>query len=205
METLYVDIPQENLGDILQALAARKAEVTNMEHHPHSVLVEAVIPTRGLIGFETDLVNVTKGLGIASHLFKEYGPHKGDIPSRGKGVLVSMEGGTSMAYALDTIQERGRLFIGPQEEIYEGMIIGENARPDDLPVNPCKAKKLTNMRSQGDGKGISLQPPQIMTLERSLEYIAPDEYVEVTPKTLRLRKKILDANMRKRASAKTVA
>jgi len=205
METLYVDIPQENLGDILQALAARKAEVTNMEHHPHSVLVEAVIPTRGLIGFETDLVNVTKGLGIASHLFKEYGPHKGDIPSRGKGVLVSMEGGTSMAYALDTIQERGRLFIGPQEEIYEGMIIGENARPDDLPVNPCKAKKLTNMRSQGDGKGISLQPPQIMTLERSLEYIGPDEYVEVTPKTLRLRKKILDANMRKRASAKTVA
>ena len=205
METLYVDIPQENLGDILQTLAARKAEVTNMEHHPHSVLVEAVIPTRGLIGFETDLVNVTKGLGIASHLFKEYGPHKGDIPSRGKGVLVSMEGGTSMAYALDTIQERGRLFIGPQEEIYEGMIIGENARPDDLPVNPCKAKKLTNMRSQGDGKGISLQPPQIMTLERSLEYIAPDEYVEVTPKTLRLRKKILDANMRKRASAKTVA
>ncbi|MBJ7326699.1 MAG: translational GTPase TypA [Chthoniobacterales bacterium] len=205
METLYVDIPQENLGDILQTLAARKAEVTNMEHHPHSVLVEAVIPTRGLIGFETDLVNVTKGLGIASHLFKEYGPHKGDIPSRGKGVLVSMEGGTSMAYALDTIQERGRLFIGPQEEIYEGMIIGENARPDDLPVNPCKAKKLTNMRSQGDGKGISLQPPQIMTLERSLEYIGPDEYVEVTPKTLRLRKKILDANMRKRASAKTVA
>ncbi|MEI7865432.1 MAG: translational GTPase TypA [Chthoniobacterales bacterium] len=205
METLYVDIPPENLGDILQSLATRKAEVTNMEHHPHSVLVEAVIPTRGLIGFETDLVNVTKGLGIASHLFKEYGPHKGDIPSRGKGVLVSMEGGTSMAYALDTIQERGRLFIGPQEEIYEGMIIGENARPDDLPVNPCKAKKLTNMRSQGDGKGISLQPPQIMTLERSLEYIAPDEYVEVTPKTLRLRKKILDANMRKRASAKTVA
>jgi len=199
LETLYVDVPTDNLGDILQSLASRKAEITNMEHKSHSVLVQATIPTRGLIGFETDLVNVTKGHGIASHLFKEYGAHKGDIPSRNNGVLVSMEGGTSMAYALDTIQERGRLFIGPQEEIYEGMIIGENARPDDMPVNPCKAKKLTNMRSQGDGKGISLQPPLVMSLERSLEYISPDEYVEVTPKSLRLRKKILDANARKRA------
>jgi GTP-binding protein len=199
METLYVDVPSENLGDILQSLAGRKAEIVNMEHKPHSVFVQATIPTRGLIGFETDLVNSTKGHGIASHLFKEYGAHKGDIPSRGNGVLVSMEAGTSMAYALDGIQERGRLFIGPQEEIYEGMIIGENSRPDDMPVNPCKAKKLTNMRSQGDGKGISLAPPVVMTLERSLEYIAPDEYVEATPKSLRLRKKILDANARKRA------
>ena len=199
LETLYVDVPTDNLGDILQSLASRKAEITSMEHKSHSVLVESTIPTRGLIGFETDLVNVTKGHGIASHLFKEYGAHKGEIPSRNNGVLVSMEGGTSMAYALDTIQIRGRLFIGPQEEIYEGMIIGENARPDDMPVNPCKAKKLTNMRSQGDGKGISLAPPLVMSLERSLEYIAPDEYVEVTPKSLRLRKKILDANARKRA------
>lgn len=199
LETLYVDVPSENLGDILQSLAGRKAEIVNMEHKSHSVLVEATIPTRGLIGFETDLVNVTKGHGIASHLFKEYGPHKGEIPSRNNGVLVSMEGGTSMAYALDTIQERGRLFIGPQEEIYEGMIVGENARPDDMPVNPCKAKKLTNMRSQGDGKGISLAPPLVMSLERALEYIAPDEYVEATPKSLRLRKKILDATARKRA------
>ncbi|HEY8900687.1 MAG TPA: translational GTPase TypA [Chthoniobacterales bacterium] len=200
IESLYVDVPPDNLGDILQSLAGRKADIVNMEHNPHSVLVEATIPTRGLIGFETDLVNVTKGHGIASHLFKEYGPHKGDIPSRSRGVLVSMEGGTSMAYALESIQERGRLFIGPQEEIYEGMIVGENARADDMPVNPCKAKKLTNMRSQGDGKGISLAPPLVMSLERSLEYIAPDEYVEATPKTLRLRKKILDANARKRAA-----
>jgi GTP-binding protein len=200
METLYVDVPQENLGDILQSLAGRKAEIGHMEHQPHSVTIQAVIPTRGLIGFETDLVNTTKGLGIMSHLFKEYAPHKGEIPTRNSGVLVSMEGGISTAYALDTIQERGRLFIGAQEEIYEGMIIGENARPDDMPVNPCRAKKLTNMRSQGDGKGISLAPPLRMTLERSLEYIAPDEYVEATPKSLRLRKKILDANARKRAA-----
>jgi GTP-binding protein len=205
METLYVDVPPDNLGDILQSLAGRKADIVNMEHNPHSVLVEAVIPTRGLIGFETDLVNVTKGHGIASHLFKEYGPHKGEIPSRNNGVLVSMEPGVSTAYALESIQERGRLFIGPQEEIYEGMIIGENARPDDMPVNPCKAKKLTNMRSQGDGKGISLAPPLTMSLERALEYIAPDEYVEATPKSLRLRKKILDANQRKRAASKVEA
>jgi GTP-binding protein len=202
METLYVDVPSENLGDILQSLAGRKADIVHMEHNPHSVSVQAVVPTRGLIGFETDLVNATKGHGIMSHIFKEYAPHKGDIPTRDKGVLVSMEGGISTAYSLETIQERGRLFIGPQEEIYEGMIIGENARPDDMPVNPCRAKKLTNMRSQGDGKGISLAPPLKMTLERSLEYIAPDEYVEATPKSLRLRKKILDANQRKRTAQK---
>ena len=202
LETLYVDVPTENLGDILQSLASRKGEIVSMQHSARNVLVEAIIPTRGLIGFETDLVNVTKGHGIASHLFKEYGAYRGEILSRGKGVLVSMEAGISMAYALDSIQERGRLFIGPQEEIYEGMIVGENSRPDDMPVNPCKAKKLTNMRSQGEGKGISLAPPVIMSLERSIEYIAPDEYVEATPKSLRLRKKILDATARKRAAAR---
>jgi GTP-binding protein len=202
LETLYVDVPCENLGDILQSLAGRKADVVNMQHNARSVLVEAVIPTRGLIGFETDLVNLSKGLGVASHLFKEYSAHKGAIPSRSKGVLVSMENGISMAYALYSIQERGRLFVGPQQEIYEGMIVGENSRPDDIPVNPCKAKKLTNMRSQGEGKGISLVPPLIMGLERSLEFIGPDEYVEATPKSLRLRKKILDATARKRSALK---
>jgi GTP-binding protein len=202
MESVYVEVPTENLGDILQSLASRKAEIVNMEHLATTVSVQAVAPTRGLIGFETDLVNCTKGHGIMSHLFKEYAEHKGEIPSRNNGVLVAMEGGISTAYALESIQERGRLFIGTQEEIYEGMIIGENARPEDMPVNPCKAKKLTNMRSQGDGKGISLQPPLVMTLERSIEYIGPDEYVEATPKSLRLRKKILDANSRKRATAK---
>jgi len=202
LENLYVDVPNENLGDILTSLAGRKADITHMEHQTHSVTVQAVIPTRGLIGFETDLVNSTKGHGIMSHIFKEYGPYKGEIPTRNSGVLVAMENGVSTAYALDTIQERGRLFIAPQEEIYAGMIIGENARPDDMPVNPCKAKKLTNMRSQGDGKGISLAPPIKMSLERALEYIAPDEYVEATPHSLRLRKKVLDANARKRAGQK---
>jgi GTP-binding protein len=202
MESVFVEVPTENLGDILQSLAGRKGEIVNMEHLATTVSVQAVAPTRGLIGFETDLVNCTKGHGIMSHLFKEYAEHKGEIPSRNNGVLVAMEGGISTAYALESIQERGRLFIGTQEEIYEGMIIGENARPEDMPVNPCKAKKLTNMRSQGDGKGISLQPPLVMTLERSIEYIGPDEYVEATPKSLRLRKKILDANLRKRTGNK---
>jgi len=200
LETLYVDVPPENLGDILQSLASRKAEIVSMEHQPHSVTVQATIPTRGLIGFETDLVNCTRGHGIMSHIFKEYGAFKGDIPTRFNGVLVSMEGGVSTAYALETIQERGRLFIGAQEDIYAGMIIGENARPDDMPVNPCRAKRLNNMRSSGDGKGIALASPLVMTLERALEYIAPDEYVEATPKSLRLRKKILDAGLRKRSA-----
>jgi GTP-binding protein len=199
-ETLYVDVPNENLGDILQSLAVRKAEVTNMDHQTKSVLVEAVLPTRGLIGFESDLVNFTRGLGSMSHLFKEYGPFKGEISNRNNGVLVAMEAGISTAYALNNVQERGRLFIGPQEDVYEGMVVGENSRPDDLTVNACKAKHLTNMRSQGDGKGIQLAPPVKMSLERALEYIANDEYVEVTPKTLRLRKKILDATQRKRAN-----
>ncbi len=198
-EELSVDLPEEHLGAIMQSLATRKGEITNMEHHPHSVALTAIIPTRGLIGFETVLVNVTKGMGITSSLFHGYGPHKGEIPSRLNGVLVSMENGTSTAYALDTVQERGRLFIDPQEEIYEGMIVGENSRSDDMPVNPCRAKKLTNMRSQGDGKGIALPPALKLSLERSLEYIAPDEYVEVTPKSIRLRKKILDAGARKRS------
>ena len=202
MESVFVDVPHENLGDILQSLAGRKADIINMDHLPHSVTVQAVAPTRGLIGFETDLVNATKGHGIMSHLFKEYAPYRGEIPTRNNGVLIAMEGGIATSYSLDSIQERGRLFIEPGEEVYEGMIIGENARPDDMPVNPCKAKKLTNMRSQGDGKGIQLAPPLKMSLERSLEYIAPDEYVEATPKSLRLRKKLLDATARKRASGK---
>jgi GTP-binding protein len=200
LETLYVEVPNENLGDVLQSLAGRKGEILSMDHHPTRVSVEAIVPTRGLIGFETDLVNLTRGEGIMSHLFREYSPFKGEIEGRNRGVLVSMEPGISTAYALNNIQARGKLFVGPQEEIYAGMIVGENARPDDLPVNPCKAKHLTNMRSQGDGKGIQLEAPLKMSLERAIEYISADEYVEITPKSLRLRKRILDANTRKRAA-----
>jgi GTP-binding protein len=199
LESLYVDLPNENLGDILQSIANRKGEIVGMDHHTSRVSIEAIIPTRGLIGFETDLVNMTRGEGLMSHLFREYAPFKGEIGGRGRGVMVSMEYGVSTAYALNNIQARGRLFIGPQEDVYEGMIVGENARPEDLPVNPCKAKHLTNMRSQGEGKGIQLEAPLRMTLERAIEYIDIDEYVEATPKSLRLRKRILDATARKRA------
>ena len=204
VENVYVDVPSDNLGDILQSLAARKGEIVNMDHQAKTVTVQAVVPTRGLIGFETDLVNLTKGSGIMSHIFKEYAEFKGEIPTRNNGVLIAMEAGTSMAYSMEKIQERGRLFVGAQEEIYVGMIVGENSRADDMPVNVCKAKTLNNMRSSGDGKGVSLSPPLKMSLERSLEYIAPDEYVEVTPLTIRLRKKILDATARKRASSTPV-
>jgi GTP-binding protein len=200
LENLYVDLPKENLGDVLQSLANRKGDVGAVHHHGARVSIEAIIPTRGLIGLETDLINLTRGEGLMSHLFREYAPFKGEIANRGRGVLVSMESGTSTAYALNSIQERGRLFVGPQEDIYEGMIVGENARPEDLPVNPCKAKHLTNMRSQGEGKGVQLETPLRMSVERALEYIDIDEYVEATPKSLRLRKQILDATARKRAA-----
>jgi GTP-binding protein len=200
LENLYVDFPGENLGDVLQLVANRKGEVVTVDHHETRVSLEAIIPTRGLIGFETDFVNLTRGEGLMSHLFREYAPFKGELTGRDRGVMVSMEDGVSTAYALNNIQTRGRLFIGPQEQIYEGMIVGENARPEDLPVNPCKAKHLTNMRSQGDGKGIQLEAPLRMSLESAIEYIDVDEYVEVTPKSLRLRKQILDATARKRAA-----
>lgn len=200
IEKLFVEIPKEFMGAIMENLAGRKAEITNMQHHGDQVSIEAMIPTRGLIGFETDLVNQTRGLGVMSHLFHEYGPDRGEIAARKNGSLVSMESGEAMAYALNMVQERGRLMVEPGEQIYAGMIVGENARENDIPVNPCKAKRLTNMRSQGDGKGISLGAPFKMSLERALEYIGPDEYVEATPKNLRLRKKILDETKRKRAT-----
>ncbi|MGZ5504125.1 MAG: EF-Tu/IF-2/RF-3 family GTPase, partial [Chthoniobacterales bacterium] len=199
IENLYAEVPNENLGDVLQSIAGRKGEIVSMDHHATRVSVEAIIPTRGLIGFESDLVNLTRGEGIMSHLFREYAPFKGEMEGRNRGVMVSMEAGISRAYALNNIQARGKLFVGPQEEIYAGMIVGENSRPEDLPVNPCKAKQLTNMRSQGDGKGIQLEAPLKMSLERAIEYIGSDEYVEATPKSLRLRKRILDPTARKRA------
>ena len=151
-----------------------------------------------LIGFETDLVNQTRGLGVMSHLFHEYGPDRGDITARKNGSLVSMESGEAMAYALNMIQERGRLMVHPGEAIYAGMIVGENARENDIPVNPCKAKKLTNMRASGSDENILLKPPRQMSLESALEYIEDDELVEVTPSSIRLRKAVLTENDRRR-------
>jgi GTP-binding protein len=200
IEKLFLEIPKDCMGDVLQNLAGRKGDIVNMDHHGNDVTIEALIPTRGLIGFETDLVNQTKGMGVMSHLFHDYGADRGEIAARKNGSLVSMESGEATPYALNMVQERGRLMVEPGDNVYVGMIVGENARDTDMPVNPCKAKKLTNMRSSGDGKGIQLDAPLKMSLERALEYIGSDEYVEATPKNLRLRKKILDETQRKRVA-----
>jgi len=197
-ETLYVEAPDDAVGGIMKSLASRKGQIENMDAVNGRTHIEATAPTRGIIGFEFELLNLTSGEGILSHLFKEYGPMAGDIRTRNSGTLVSMEQGQAMAYSLDNLGARGRLFIGPGEEVYEGMIVGENPRADDLPVNPTKAKHVTNHRSSGDGKGIQLSPPTRFSLERAIEYIAPDELVEATPKSLRLRKRILCSHERKR-------
>ncbi|MDR2674434.1 MAG: translational GTPase TypA [Opitutaceae bacterium] len=192
-ETLWVEAPDDCVGAIMQNLANRKGRITNMEKHNATTLIEAVITTRGLIGLEIDLVNATSGHGVMSHLFKEYGPWAGELTTRLTGTLVATEAGVTTAYALDSIQERGRLFVGPGEEVYEGLIVGENPRQEDIPVNATRAKQLTNFRSQGEGKGIQLTPPVRLSLERAIEYVAADEYVEVTPHHLRLRKRVLGA------------
>ena len=196
-ETLYVEVPQDYLGAVMRSIAERKGQVQNMVAHPHSTFVEATITTRGLIGFEYDLMNQTSGHGVMSHLFKEYGPWAGIIPTRLSGTLVSMETGVATAYSLDAIQARGKLFIEAGEPVYQGQIIGENPRAEDLPVNPAKEKHLTNFRSNAE-KGIILVPPIKFTLERAIEYIAPDELVEATPQNIRLRKRVLCPHERRR-------
>ena len=179
-EQVWIETPEDQLGGIMENLAKRKAKVTNMEHHNAGVTVEAEAPTRGLIGFESDLVTMTSGHGVMSHSFLEYRPFSGEISTRQTGTLVSMELGKAMPYALDNIQTRGKLFVAPGEEVYGGQIVGENPRKEDMPVNPAKAKQLDNMRASGSDKGIQLAPP-IQLLERAIEYIAPDELVEATP------------------------
>jgi len=199
-EQVWVEVPEEQLGGVMENLSKRKAKVTNMEHHNAGVTVEAEAPTRGLIGFESDLVTMTSGHGVMSHSFLEYRPHCGEITTRQTGTLVSMEIGKAMPYALDMIQNRGKLFIGPGEEVYAGMIVGENPRKEDMPVNPAKAKQLDNMRASGSDKGIQLAPPVKFSLERAIEYIANDELVEATPNFLRMRKRELDENKRRKAA-----
>ena len=204
-ETLYVEVPEEYVSGVMKALAARRAEIVNMMASAAGSVIESTIPTRGLIGFEFELLNMTSGHGIMSHLFKEYAPRAGEIAGRTTGTLVSMEDGVAMAYSLDALESRGKLFIGAGENVYEGQIVGENPRSDDLPVNPTKEKHLTNHRSSGDGKGIQLSPPLKFSLERAIEYISADELVEATPKNVRLRKRILSATDRKRQARKAVS
>lgn len=201
-ESLYLEIQDDAVGACMQSLANRKGVVESISTNRGRTQLEATIPTRGLIGFEFELLNLTSGEGIMSHLFKEYRPDTGNIRTRRTGTLVSMEKGESMTYALRNIETRGKLFIGAGEEVYEGMIVGENPRADDLPVNPTKAKHVTNHRAAGSDKSESLTPAIRFSLERAIEYIAPDELVEVTPSNIRLRKRILDFTDRKREAKK---
>ncbi|MBL9216170.1 MAG: translational GTPase TypA [Opitutaceae bacterium] len=205
-ETVWVEVPDECVGAIMQNLANRKGQMTNMEKLPHSTMIEATITTRGLIGMEIDVVNATSGRGVMSHLFKEYGPYAGEVLTRLTGTLIATEAGETTAYALVMCQERGKLFVGPGEQVYEGMIIGENPRNEDIAVNAVREKKLTNFRSQGEGVAAGLTPATKLSLERSIEYIAADEFVEVTPKNLRLRKRVLretDRRKLERAAKRT--
>jgi GTP-binding protein len=201
-ETVWIEIPDECVGAVMQNLANRKGLLTNMEKHPHSTMIEATITTRGLIGMEIDVVNITSGRGVLSHLFKEYGPYAGEVLTRITGTLMATEAGETTAYALVMVQERGKLFVSPGELVYEGMIVGENPRNEDIACNAVRAKKLTNFRSQGEGVAAGLTPATKMSLERAIEYIASDEFVEVTPKSLRLRKRILKEVDRRKVARK---
>ena len=199
-EVLYLEMPSEYANSILKVLNDRKGILQDMETNDVSdrSLITASIPTRGIIGFEFELVNITSGHGIMSHLFDEYKPWAGPIQTRQAGTLVSMDTGPATAYSLLALEGRGTLFVNPTEEVYTGMIVGENSRADDLPVNPVKAKKLDNIRSATKENTAKLAPALKFSLERAIEYIDPDELVEVTPNYLRLRKRNLDPNVRKR-------
>ncbi len=197
-ETVWIEIPDECVGTIMTNLANRKGRLTNMEKLAHTTMIEAVITTRGLIGMEIDVVNATSGRGVLSHLFKEYGPYVGEVLTRITGTLIATEAGETTAYALVMVQERGKLFVNPGEKVYEGMIVGENPRNEDIACNAVREKKLTNFRSQGEGVAAGLTPATKLSLERAIEYIASDEFVEVTPKNLRLRKRILRETERRK-------
>ena len=197
MEELVIDVPDEFTGNVIEKLGRRKAEMINMIVGDQGYTrLEFKIPSRGLIGYRNEFMTDTKGNGIMNHVFDGYEPYKGEISARTKGSLIAFETGKSVTYGLFNAQERGTLFIGPGVDVYQGMIIGENPRPEDMEVNVCKEKHLTNTRASGSDDALRLVPPRIFSLEQAIEYIGEDELVEVTPKNIRLRKKILDPTAR---------
>ena len=198
IEYVLLDIPQENQGVIMENMGRRKAQMVNMHMYDDGRMrLEYYVPSRALLGFRSQFLTDTRGNGICNFSFHGYEPYKGDIQTRIKGAIVSMENGTATGFALDNLQDRGILFIKPGDQIYEGMIIGEGSRDGDMDVNPCKEKKLTNMRASGSDDAIKLAPPKTMDLEMCMEWIRPDELIEVTPNHIRLRKKILRSSLRK--------
>ena len=199
MELLTVDVPQDFMGAVMEKLGTRKAELINMGEISGYLRMEFVIPARGLIGFRNELLTSTKGNGIMNHVFHGYAPYKGDIQGRTRGALVAFEPGETTGYGIYSVQDRGVMFIVPGQEVYTGQIVGENAREQDMDVNPCKKKHVTNMRSSSADEAIRLTSPRIHSLEQALEYINEDELVEVTPKSIRLRKAILDRTARARS------
>jgi GTP-binding protein len=200
-EELAIDVPEEHLGVVFEKLGPRKAELIEMKN-PGQGLVRLLykIPARGLFGYRSEFLTDTRGTGLIHHRFLEYGEWAGPLEGRMRGTLVSMETGVIVGFALNNLQDRSTLFVAPGDAVYEGMIIGENARPGDMDVNPCKEKKLTNMRSKSADEHIQLEPPRIMTLEAALEYIEEDELIEVTPQSIRLRKRTLLASDRKKTN-----
>ncbi|WP_057883450.1 translational GTPase TypA [Tsuneonella troitsensis] len=202
-ETVVIDVDDEHSGTVVEKMATRKGEMTDMRPSGGGkTRITFSAPSRGLIGYHGEFLSDTRGTGIMNRLFEKYGPYKGPIEGRANGVLISNGTGEAVGYALNMLEERGVLFVRPQEKIYEGMLIGENAKPDDLEVNPMKSKQLTNFRSTGKDDAIRLTPPRVMTLEQAIAYIDDDEMVEVTPKSIRLRKAILDPHERKKARRK---
>jgi len=200
-EALSVDVEEHHQGAVMEALGVRRGELVNMESDALGrTRLDYRIPARGLIGFQGEFMNLTRGTGLMSHVFEEFAPVKGDIPERRNGVLISQEEGDAVAYALWKLQERGRMFVSPGEKLYEGMVIGIHSRDNDLVVNPIKGKQLTNVRASGKDDAILLTPPIGLTLEYAVEFIADDELVEITPKSIRIRKRHLKEHERKRAS-----
>ncbi len=198
IELAIIDVADEYVGVVIEKLGVRKGEMINMVQGTDGhTRLEFKVPARGLIGFRNEFLTDTKGTGILNHSFYEYEYYKGAIPTRTRGVLVAIETGVALAYGLDGLQERGTLFVAPGTDIYEGMIVGEHSRSNDLAVNACKGKKLTNMRASGSDDNVRLAPPRLFSLEQALEYIEDDELLEITPTSVRMRKKILQANMRK--------
>jgi GTP-binding protein len=202
MEYLVIDVPEEHQGTVIEKLGTRKAEMVSMQPMDGTNRLEFVIPARGLIGFRTEFLTDTRGTGVMNHTFHEYAPYKGPIAGRKNGVLISIDTGETVSYSLFNLQDRGILFIGPGTSVYEGMIIGQHAKDNDLVVNACRGKKLTNVRASGTDDSTKTSPPRILSLEQALEFIADDELVEVTPKSIRLRKRYLDANDRKKHEKK---
>jgi GTP-binding protein len=198
MEYLTIDVPEEHQGTVIEKLGTRKAEMVAMHPMDGTNRLEFIIPARGLIGFRTEFLTDTRGTGVMNHTFHEYGPYKGPIAGRKNGVLLALESGETVAYSLFNLQDRGILFVGPGTKVYEGMIIGENAKQSDMVVNACRGKKLTNVRASGTDEAIRIITPRNLSLEQALEYIGDDELAEITPTSIRLRKKYLDANERKR-------